>query len=230
MNLIKKTFYLLVIICSLIGLYFSILGWIRFHEQRVLFFIAIYSCGIGIMVGIFEIVKISKNKYDEFYRIILGVLGGVAIILASAYLIFMINSPLLIKLISIFGILFFSISIIKGVKRINIEQDKIIIVDLDYDNAFEKAKRILKMIRVKAIKDNKNEGIIVAETGLSWKSFGENLLLEFKKLNDNQTQIRILSKSKIRTTMIDFGKNLENIDKFCKGVEEHINTNPQDRV
>ena len=218
MSIIKKIFYSLVIICGLAGSYFLITGWKRFYGQRILFFIAIYSCVIGIIVGIFEIIKVPKNKYTEFYKIILGFLGGSALILSSLYLILMTDTSLFIKLTSIFAILFFSIAIIKGIKRINIEQGKEIIVDLDYDDAFEKTKRVLILIKAKVTKDSKNDGIIIAETGLSWKSFGENLLLKLKRVGSKQTQIKILSKPKVRTTMIDFGKNFENVERFYKEI------------
>ena len=184
MGLIKKLFYLLVISFSITGLYFSIIGWMRFTEKRTLFFIAIYSCCIGALIGIFEIITFKKRRYFDFHRVLLGLLGGIALILASIYLLSIPSTSLVTKLIAGFGILFFGFCIIKGIANIKIEHRREIIVSLEYNDAFEKSKEILKATMAKIIEEKKDKGRIIATTKLSWKSFGEELIINLERLDE----------------------------------------------
>lgn len=215
MRITKKIIYLLVMSCSGMGLFFSIIGFTRFPEHKILFLIAIYSCIIGIMVAISEIVDLRRHEFFDLYKIILGSLSGIALILASIYLIFITNVSIFMKLICIFGILFFSLCIIKGMKIIKTEYNREIIIPLEYRHAFEKAKVTLKKSGVIIIQENEGEGLIVARTNISWKSFGEEITTKFTKLGNGKTKIIIFSKPMVSILLVDFGKNIENVEKFC---------------
>ncbi len=69
---------------------------------------------------------------------------------------------------------------------------------------------ISSLKKCKIVKDE--NGDITARTGFSWKSFGEIINISAEQTNDKETVIEISSKPSLRTTMADYGKNLENIE------------------
>ena len=54
-------------------------------------------------------------------------------------------------------------------------------------------------------------GIIEAESEISSKSWGENITVELESLENQKTLVKITSRSKMPTTLVDWGKNDENI-------------------
>lgn len=117
MDLIKKSFYALVMICSLIGLYFAIIGLMRIHGKSLLFIIIFFGSIVGIFISIIECFNINFQKSIKFYKLIISILSGGILIFACAYILFIISVPLPMKLFSIFGIVFFTLCIIKSIKN-----------------------------------------------------------------------------------------------------------------
>ena len=87
-------------------------------------------------------------------------------------------------------------------------QEKEIISTLSRDeiiNRFETKKWNGKIVV------SKDRSAVVIKLGYSWRSWGEKITVEMKDIENNQTQIKITSKPKSSLTLIDSGKNLENI-------------------
>lgn len=66
-------------------------------------------------------------------------------------------------------------------------------------------------------------GNITAKTKMSWKSFGENIKISTQNLADNKTLIEIKSSPFIPTTMIDYGKGLENVETIVSYIKSELN-------
>ena len=58
------------------------------------------------------------------------------------------------------------------------------------------------------------QGIVEAETGQTWKSWGEQVRIRFESVSPDQTRIEVASRSAVSTTLIDFGKNRENVQRI----------------
>ena len=58
------------------------------------------------------------------------------------------------------------------------------------------------------------QGIIEAETGQTWKSWGEQVRIRFEAVSPDQTRVEAASRSAVKTTLIDFGKNRENVQRI----------------
>lgn len=69
-------------------------------------------------------------------------------------------------------------------------------------------------IRKMKMKDTEN-GILLT-TGISWKSFGENINIFINSHHDSRYEYVVSSSPKIKTTMVDYGKNLENVNRIEK--------------
>ena len=93
---------------------------------------------------------------------------------------------------------------------------KEIIVDLNYDDAFGKAVKTLEDIGARIIKEDKESGVLLTKKGFSMRSWGEKIDVKLERLNDNQTEINIFSRPKISGTLVDYGKNYENVEKFLQ--------------
>ncbi len=211
----KKICCGIAIVCGSIGLYMSIIGLITIPDQTLLCLFAIFFCFIGMLVLIFEMIGKEEGKY---FITILRFLGILVLLSTSAFVLFT-SHFVFIKLISVFGLLLFGFGLIKVFKKNKVAREKKIALSLDYTSAFEKSVEALKEINAEIKESNKVEGFIIARTGMSWKSIGEELIVRLKSLNNRQTQIKIISKPIALLTVLDYGKNLENVNKFTKFIQ-----------
>tara|TARA_Y100000385_G_scaffold269916_1_gene308447 strand:+ start:385 stop:915 length:531 start_codon:yes stop_codon:yes gene_type:complete len=56
-----------------------------------------------------------------------------------------------------------------------------------------------------------NEGTLKLNSGVTWKSWGETIAIKISSASEGMFKYQIQSKPKLPITIIDFGKNLENI-------------------
>lgn len=57
---------------------------------------------------------------------------------------------------------------------------------------------------------------------MSWKSFGELVEVSVKPNGGNKTLIEITSKPSLPTTMVDYGKNQENVEALVGFLRQRI--------
>jgi hypothetical protein len=77
---------------------------------------------------------------------------------------------------------------------------------------FKEGEKTLKKIpNIDIVENSFKVGRIVAVTPKSWKSFREKIILEFSAKNATKTIVNITSQPLGRFTMLDYGKNYENI-------------------
>lgn len=58
------------------------------------------------------------------------------------------------------------------------------------------------------------ENGVLLTTGVSWKSWGEEIKILLKDYKETVFEYQILSSPKLKITLIDYGKNLENINRI----------------
>ena len=114
----KKILNYFVILCGLVGLYFSGVGLLKFSDKRLLFVIVLSGSLLAIFVGAFD-AFLHRTKIDnELVRIILAIFSGIILILGGLYILFFLNSSLFMNAIAIFAIVFFLIGVIKSISRL----------------------------------------------------------------------------------------------------------------
>lgn len=79
--------------------------------------------------------------------------------------------------------------------------------DIIYDNFLSKVKNKTYW----SITDQEHGSRIVLMSSFTMKSFGEIITITFRCNNDDITKIEVESRPKLQTTIIDNGKNLENV-------------------
>lgn len=67
---------------------------------------------------------------------------------------------------------------------------------------------------------NPTSRTIEIKTGISWKSWGENLLIILSPTADNMTELSIRSASKF--ALVDWGKNQDNLNSILKLLFEEL--------
>ncbi len=95
-------------------------------------------------------------------------------------------------------------------------------LQLPYDKVFDLCLESLGQINKCGIRnENRSQGIIMAKSGVSWKSWGEAISFQINEAGDDGTQVEISSRPVLRTTLVDCGKNLENVIKITGFLSTH---------
>ena len=86
-----------------------------------------------------------------------------------------------------------------------------------YDHCIDAVGQIK---RGRVVNEDRVEARIDAKAGMTWKSFGERITISLVRVDDNATDVEICSRPSLGTTLVDYGKNIENVRKmesFLKG-------------
>lgn len=107
----------------------------------------------------------------------------------------------------------------RGTKGIH--ETQILEVPLAYNKAFDSCQAaIAAALKGKILAQDRASGLIEARTGLTWKSYGEDILMTIREVDENHTQIRVASRPTLFITWVDYGKNSENIEKIIAYLKE----------
>ncbi len=95
-----------------------------------------------------------------------------------------------------------------------VKQRKNFSLPISKEDALNRAQEVMPLLKAKIKSIDKNKGLIIANRGVSWKSFGEKLIISLKEDKECLTVIKIESEPALKLAMVDYGKNLENVEKF----------------
>ena len=94
-----------------------------------------------------------------------------------------------------------------------VQKEKSFRVPYPYAQAFDIARAAL--MNMAAVQHaNPASGSIIAQTVATFQSLSEIIRIQMRSAGENQTDIHIQSASAVPTTMVDWGKNQQNIDGF----------------
>jgi len=84
---------------------------------------------------------------------------------------------------------------------------------MPYDKAFDLCVRSLVRIKnCRSREQDRSQGRIIANTSVNWKTWGDTITFVLGKIDNENTEVKITSRPTARTTLVDYGKNLENIE------------------
>lgn len=63
------------------------------------------------------------------------------------------------------------------------------------------------------------ENGILLKAGMSWKSWGEEIKITLKANEDTDSEYQVSSSPRLKTTIVDYGKNIENINRIESLIE-----------
>jgi hypothetical protein len=80
------------------------------------------------------------------------------------------------------------------------------------------------LITAKIIEDNEQNGHIKAKTPMSVWGWGEVVEIDVSAVDNNKSQITVTSRPSLKTTLVDYGKNTENVEKICWYLKDKLNS------
>jgi len=91
---------------------------------------------------------------------------------------------------------------------------------LPYDSAFDLCIRSLDLIsRCKVREEDRSRGRITARSSINWKTWGDTISFEITRRSNETTAVKITSRPTSRSTIVDYGKNLENVKTIVSFLE-----------
>ena len=91
-----------------------------------------------------------------------------------------------------------------------------------YTDSFELCLNSLNLFNnIQILSKKVDSGYIQAKTQAGWKSFGEYIEFNIDKINESSTKIKIQSKPIVSTTLVDYGKNLENVESLLEYIYQN---------
>jgi hypothetical protein len=86
---------------------------------------------------------------------------------------------------------------------------------LPYDKTVDLCIESLRLIKkCKIQKEDRSQGKIVARAGMTWRTWGDVISFDFLKIGNDRIQVEVSSRPAVRTTLVDYGKNLENVERI----------------
>ena len=114
-----------------------------------------------------------------------------------------------------------------GEKDFEIQQTKSIFLLCNYHETFNLCLESVTFLKKGNVTlANQENGLITAKTGMTWNSFGTNIEFSLKSITENATEITILAKPILATTLIDGGESVEavkTISDFLARENEDLN-------
>jgi hypothetical protein len=116
----------------------------------------------------------------------------------------------------------------KGVvnESVSVNQTQSLIISLPFETVepvIQEAVLSVPKAKIKSISHSSVE----AKTGFTWKSFGEDIVVSLER-KDSSTIAKINSKSSVKTTMVDYGKNLENVKNISSFIKQKFDGEVRD--
>ncbi len=174
---------------------------------RIPFAFIIVALVVGLPAGIFfSIINVSLEGFG------VGLIAGVICSLLGFAVIVPVDIFTKIKCYRKYGLVDF-----------RVRQQRILHIDADYDTiceTFQQEFRAWKGMQLRN-KDMKR-GIIEVETRRSWKTFGEKITVTLLKSGNRRVLVTISSKPRIFTTMLDYSKNFENLERIIQGIKDRL--------
>jgi hypothetical protein len=165
------------------------------------FYLKVFAI-LGLLVGFTTFISFS-NIFSLMDKIIYGLILG--IIYAAFMSIFVCTLHIItIKLLG------FPLT----EETIKVRHKRNTLVKLTFNQTYDLCINSLSVIRsCKITRKDKSKGIIIAKTAINLKTWSDTITFNIIAKN-NATNIEIESKPPMPTAMIDWGKNLDNVEKI----------------
>jgi hypothetical protein len=94
-------------------------------------------------------------------------------------------------------------------------------LQLPYDKTFDLCIESLNLIsRCKVQEEDRSQGKIVARSSVNWKTWGDTISFDITGISDEKTAVKVSSRPTASSTIVDYGKNLENVKTIVSFLEK----------
>ena len=111
-------------------------------------------------------------------------------------------------------------------KTLGVYQVRTLEMNIPYEEAFILCAASLGAVKGAKIRsEDPADGRIDAKTGINWKTFGDDISIDVLRTEAGQ-RIRVVSRPTLMTTIVDYGQNLDNVEKITAYLKAHGATAP----
>lgn len=98
-------------------------------------------------------------------------------------------------------------------------------LDVPLEEAFSRCKSALGLVRRHRIrKQDLSGGVLVARTGMTWKSWGDIIRFTLRQDGGGLTVVEVSSRPLLPTTIVDQGENLQIVEKISASLRASTGT------
>ena len=109
-------------------------------------------------------------------------------------------------------------------KTLDVHQKRKLKLKIPYKVAYYLClESINSLPKARLQKENRSQGKIDVRTGMSWKTSGDKISFDVQKIDDDRTQVIVSSRPVVRLALMDYGKNLDNVDKISNFLKKNAN-------
>lgn len=115
-----------------------------------------------------------------------------------------------------------------AVKRVNptavaVQQERTLFAKASLDEVFSWCVEYLKVAgKFKDVAAFREGGTVKARTAMSFASWGEDISVTCRSLPDGRVEVEIRSQPRYRKTVIDYGKNLRNVETIANALQRRF--------
>jgi len=92
---------------------------------------------------------------------------------------------------------------------------------LPYDRAFALCIKSLDLIgRCRVQEEDRSKGMIIAKSSVNWKTWGDTISFDITGMSNDSTAVNVSSRPTSWSTLVDYGKNLENVNTIVSFLEQ----------
>ena len=100
-------------------------------------------------------------------------------------------------------------------KDVSVYQTRSIYLEMSLDAAFDRFCEGLRQIGAKTKSKDREQERIEAKTSINWKRWSEVIFIQLTDQNTGQVIVQISSSPRVRTTLVDYGKGYENVERIA---------------
>jgi hypothetical protein len=97
-----------------------------------------------------------------------------------------------------------------------VRRERQIKIEGDYQGVFDRCENALLAIGAGIVSSDRDIGLIYALTSETWKSFGERIEVIIQKPDHGECNVTLVSDCMMTPTILDYGKNSQNLDALIK--------------
>ena len=94
-------------------------------------------------------------------------------------------------------------------------------LQLPYDRTFDLCIESLNLIsKCRVQEEDRSQGKIIARSSVNWKTWGDTISFVITAISDEKTAVKVASRPTASSTIVDYGKNLENVKTIVSFLEK----------
>jgi hypothetical protein len=96
-----------------------------------------------------------------------------------------------------------------------ISREATLTIQGNYDQVMENCIATLRKMKVRLTAIDSKSGLVEGQTRVTWRSFREIIVIRITETGPGEYAVHVKSRCAIEGTLIDWGKNASNVNRFC---------------